>query len=49
MKNVKILLDDFKILLFLCSFFVNFNIVAQVTWTNEGDSYYKLEKNQLIA
>ena len=52
MKNVKkslyFNLNIFKILVFICFFFFNFNGEAQVNWTNDGDSYYKLEKNQLL-
>ncbi|MEH6772057.1 S9 family peptidase [Maribacter arcticus] len=49
MKNVKKSLNIFKILAFICFFFFNFNGEAQVNWTNDGDSYYKLEKNQLLT
>lgn len=49
MKNVKKSLNIFKILALICFFFFNFNGKAQVNWTNDGDSYYKLEKNQLLT
>ncbi|SKB83633.1 S9 family peptidase [Maribacter arcticus] len=49
MKNVKKSLNIFKILVFICFFFFNFNGEAQVNWTNDGRSYYKLEKNQLLT
>ena len=49
MKNVKKSLNIFKILAFICFFFFNFNGEAQVNWTNDGRSYYKLEKNQLLT
>ncbi|PHS67977.1 MAG: S9 family peptidase [Flavobacterium sp.] len=39
----------FKVLLFICILFFNFNGQAQINWTNDGDSYYKLEKNQLLT
>jgi dipeptidyl-peptidase-4 len=49
MKNVKKSFNIFKILAFICFLFFNFNGEAQVNWTNDGDSYYKLEKNQLLT
>lgn len=49
MKNVKKFLNIFKILAFIYCFLFNFNGEAQVNWTNDGDSYYKLEKNQLLT
>uniref|UniRef100_UPI0025C0BF38 DPP IV N-terminal domain-containing protein n=1 Tax=Maribacter sp. TaxID=1897614 RepID=UPI0025C0BF38 len=53
MKQVKkpliIHLNIFKILLFVCLFSFNFNLEAQVNWTNDGDSYFKLEENQLVT
>jgi len=39
----------FKILVFICLFFFNFNGAAQVNWTNDGGSYFKLEENQLVT
>jgi len=42
-------LNTFKILLFICFFFFNFNGNAQVNWANDGDSYFKFEKNQLVT
>ena len=51
MKNVKkslsINLNNLKILVFIC--FFTFNGKAQVNWTNDGNSYFKLEKNQLVT
>jgi dipeptidyl-peptidase-4 len=51
MKNVKkslsINLNSLKILVFIC--FFTFNGKAQVNWTNDGNSYFKLEKNQLVT
>jgi len=44
-KNTNI----FKILLFICFFSFNFNAESQVNWTTNGDSYYKLENNQLLT
>ncbi len=49
MKNTKKSLKIFKIFVFLYFLFFNFNGEAQVNWTNDGDSYYKLEKNQLLT
>ncbi|MEH6538393.1 MAG: DPP IV N-terminal domain-containing protein [Psychroserpens sp.] len=49
MKNVKKSFNIFKILAFICFLFFNFNGEAQVNWTNDGRSYYKLEKNQLLT
>ncbi|GGG50959.1 S9 family peptidase [Bizionia arctica] len=42
-------LNTFKILVFACLFAFNFNLKAQVNWTNDGDSYFKLENNQLVT
>ena len=39
----------FKILLLICFFSFNFNAESQVNWTTNGDSYYKLENNQLLT
>jgi dipeptidyl-peptidase-4 len=49
MKNIKNKLNNFKILVFICFFSFSFNGNAQVNWTNDGDSYFKLEENQLVA
>ena len=53
MKNAKKTsisnLNTFKILLFICFFFLNYNGEAQINWTNNGDSYFKFEKNQLVT
>jgi dipeptidyl-peptidase-4 len=53
MKNVKkaliMNLNTFKVLVFICLFSFSFNAEAQLNWTNDGDSYYKLEKNQLVT
>ena len=53
MKNAKKTsisnLNTFKILVFICFFFLNFYGEAQVNWTNNGDSYFKFEKNQLVT
>ena len=47
--HFKINLYNLKSFLFIC--FISFSIYgeAQVNWTNDGDSYFKLEKNQLIT
>mgnify|MGYP001942699272 FL=1 len=42
-------INTIKIFLFICFFSFNFNGEAQVNWTNDGDSYYKLENNQLLT
>jgi len=38
-----------KVLVFIYFFSFSFSGEAQVNWTNDGDSYYKLEKNQLLT
>ena len=47
--HFKINLYNLKSFLFIC--FISFSIYgeAQVNWTNDGDSYFKLEKNQLLT
>jgi dipeptidyl-peptidase-4 len=42
-------LNIFKTLLFVCLFSFNFHGEAQIKWTDVGDSYFKLEKNQLVT
>ncbi len=42
-------LNTFKTLLFICFISCTFTSVAQVNWTNDGDSYFKLEENQLVT
>jgi dipeptidyl-peptidase-4 len=53
MKKAKNILfrskKTFKILVFIYFFSFSFNGEAQVNWTNDGDSYFKLEKNQLLT
>ena len=53
MENVKksliFNLSSFKILLLICLFSFSLNIEAQVNWTNDGDSYFKLENSQLVT
>ena len=52
MNNLKkpfINISTFKFLVFFCVLFFNFNGEAQINWTNDGDSYFKLEKNQLVT
>ncbi|MFT4850704.1 MAG: dipeptidyl-peptidase-4 [Sediminicola sp.] len=41
--------NTFKTLVFIYFFSFSFNGEAQLNWTNDGDSYYKLEKNQLLS
>ena len=45
-KSLTINLNTFKIIVFICFFSFNFNGEAQVNWTNDGDSYFKLENKQ---
>ena len=47
--NKTLSLNSFKLLAFVCFFSLNFNLEAQINWTNDGDSYFKLEKNQLVT
>lgn len=42
-------LSTLKILVFVCFFAFNFNLQAQINWTTDDDSYFKLEKNQLVT
>ena len=42
-------LNTFKTLLFICILSFSFNVEAQVNWTNDGDSYFKIEENQLVT
>ena len=42
-------LHTFKMLLFICFISCSFTVAAQVNWTNNGDSYFKLEQNQLVT
>jgi len=45
----KINLYILKFFLFICFISLSFYGEAQVNWTNDGDSYFKLEKNQLLT
>ncbi|RMA64798.1 S9 family peptidase [Ulvibacter antarcticus] len=53
MKSLKKFLmgnkNVFKTLVFICFFSLNFNLNAQINWANDGDSYYSLDKNELVA
>lgn len=40
---------SFKIIAVVCFSFLSFNTDAQINWTNDGNSYYRLEKNQLVT
>ena len=42
-------LNTFKTLLFIGFITYSLTCVAQVNWTNDGDSYFKLEGNQLVT
>jgi dipeptidyl-peptidase-4 len=48
-KALSINLSTFKILIIICFFSLSFNGEAQVNWTNDGDSYFQLEENQLVT
>ena len=48
-KPLIIKLNTLKTLLFICFFSFIFNGIAQVNWTNDGDSYYRLDKNKLLS
>ncbi len=48
-KSVLIILNSFKIFTIICCFSLSFSVEAQINWTNDGDSYFKLEKNQLVT
>ena len=49
MKNVKTTWNTLKVLLCICIFSLNFTAEAQINWTNDGDSYFELEENQLVT
>jgi len=51
MKNIKNLVPAsiFKTIAFICFCHLNFNLVAQVKWTTDGNSYYSLESNELVT
>jgi dipeptidyl-peptidase-4 len=53
MKKAKTFLfrseKTFTLLLFICFFSFNFSGIAQINWAKNGDSYYKLERNQLLT
>ena len=42
-------INTFKLLVFVYLFSFYFNGEAQVNWTNDSDSYFKLEKSQLVT
>ncbi|MFK5973722.1 MAG: S9 family peptidase [Flavobacteriaceae bacterium] len=48
-KPLIIKLNTLKTFLFICFFSFIFNGIAQVNWTNDGDSYYRLDKNKLLS
>jgi len=48
-KSLTIYLINLKLFVFACFFLLSFNSKAQVHWTNNGNSYYKLEHNQLLT
>lgn len=39
----------YQILVFICFYFLVSNLEAQINWANDGNSYYVLEENQLVA
>lgn len=51
MQNIKktINLNFIKLLVLICFISFSFQLEAQINWTNDGDSYFKLEKNQLVT
>lgn len=48
-KSFLINLKTFKTLVFISILSFSFNVEAQVNWANDGDSYFKIEENQLVA
>ena len=48
-KSLIIRFISFKTIAFVCFFFLSFNLNAQIDWTNDGKSYYRLEQNELVA
>ena len=55
-KKMKILnkflitkINTIKIIVFICFSLLSFNIEAQINWANDGESYYSLDKNQLVS
>jgi len=48
-KSLSTTINTFKILIFICFFSLSFNLEAQINWSNDGDSYYSLDKNQLVT
>ena len=48
-KSIVVNLVPFKILVFICLLMFGFNVRAQVNWTKDGNSYFKLEKDQLVT
>jgi dipeptidyl-peptidase-4 len=49
MKSISMNMNGLKILAIVCFFSLSFIGTAQVNWTNEGDSYFNLEENQLVT
>ena len=48
-KSLIVYPNAFKILLFVCLFALGFKASAQINWANDGSSYFKSEKNQLVS
>ncbi|MFO7882952.1 MAG: DPP IV N-terminal domain-containing protein [Kosmotogaceae bacterium] len=48
-KSLIIRFISFKLFAFICFSFLSVNIDAQINWTNDGNSYYRLEKNELVT
>ncbi len=40
---------SFKIFAIFCFSFLGLNLHAQINWTNDGDAYFRLEKNELVT
>ena len=48
-KSLAVNVNAFEFLVTICLFAFGFNTEAQVNWTNDRSSYFKLEKNQLVT
>lgn len=48
-KPLSFNLNSSKCIVFLCILLFSFNGEAQINWTTDGNSYYKIEKNQLLT
>ena len=48
-KTLTTKMNIFRILAFVCFSMLSFNLEAQINWTNDGDSYFSLEQNELVT